>query len=428
MPVKIIVPQIGEAISELRLAAWLKQEGDYIRKGEPLFEVDSEKAIVEVEAFVEGTLLEIRVPAGSAVMPQDVVGLIAAADEEPAAGENAPADADSAQKAPRSDGRGAVSPVAQRVAAELGVDPAALTGSGPGGRITAADVRRAAAGTPAVDGRLRPGRVLAAPRARARARELGVTLDGLTGTGVDGMIREADVIAATDRGAPTAVEPLTRQRQTIAARMLASKQNIPHFYLMAEVDMSAAADLRAHCRDRLGWPKAPTYTDLFVRACALALAAMPQVNVSFAEDGIVRQSRINVGVAVGLDDGLIVPVVRDAEACSLAEISAQVRALGERARSGRLKADDLGSKSLVVSNLGMYGIDTFVAIIDMPDPMILAVGRVADRVVPVAGQVVIRPMCTLTLSVDHRVLDGVQGAMYLARIKDYLEHPFELLG
>lgn len=439
MTVEVTVPQIGEAVAELHVAAWLKKEGDYVKRGEPLFEVDSDKAVVEVESFVEGTLVRILAPAGSAVMPLDVVAIIAEAGEEaPAEGGPPP----TAAEAPAKPQKAGASPVARRVAAELGVALWAVNGSGPHGRVMSEDVRRHASGqdTPtAAATPAREGRALASPRARVRARELGLDLSRLgAGTGVDGMITVKDVEAAaaqtvtpaTQQAAPRRGEaqPLSRTRQAIAARMHLSKQSVPHFYLMADVDMSAAQALRAYCRDRLGWERAPTYTDLIVRACALALAAMPQVNISYVEGGVARHDTVNIGVAVGLEDGLIVPVVREADRLSLAETSRRVRQLSERARSGRLQAADLGQKSMVVSNLGMYGVDAFIAIIDLPDPMILAVGRVADRVVPVGGQIAIRPLCTLTLSVDHRVLDGVLGARFLEGVKDHLENPYALLG
>jgi pyruvate dehydrogenase E2 component (dihydrolipoamide acetyltransferase) len=294
-----------------------------------------------------------------------------------------------------------------------------VRGSGPGGRITVDDVRRLA------EKPLAPP-LNASPKARLLAKERGIDLTGLTGTGVDGMVIVRDVVAAP--WAETAAVPLTKLRRVIAARTQASKQTIPHFYLMVDVDMTQANALRAYCHDRAGWPRPPTYTDILIRVCALTLAEMPEYNRSYSETGLSARDRVGVGVAVSTDDGLVVPVIPEANRLSLAQVSASLRELAARARAGRLRPDDLGEKSLVISNLGMYSVDAFIAIIDMPDPMILAVGQVADRVVPVAGQVAIRPMCTLSLSVDHRVFDGVQGARFLDRIKDRLENPFDLMG
>jgi pyruvate dehydrogenase E2 component (dihydrolipoamide acetyltransferase) len=210
-------------------------------------------------------------------------------------------------------------------------------------------------------------------------------------------------------------------------RMQASKQTVPHFYLMLDVDMSAAQSLRTYCREVLRWERAPTYTDLMVRACGLALRAVPAMNMSYVDEQLVRHRTANIGIAVSTEDGLLVPVLSNADTMALQDVSAQVRDITERARQRRLTASDLSAKSMVVSNLGMYGIDAFVAIIDVPDPMILAVGRISDRVVPLNGQVVIRPICTLTLSVDHRAVDGAQAAQFLQRIQTLFEQPFDLL-
>jgi pyruvate dehydrogenase E2 component (dihydrolipoamide acetyltransferase) len=444
--VEIVVPQVGEAVSEVVLVEWLKEEGSRVGKGEPLFEIDTDKAVVTVEAFADGTLAQILVPAGSAVMPRQVVGILEQADKQGVLSE-APLRHNEAAQSARATPR--ISPMARRVADDLGVDPRAARGTGPGGRVTAQDVRRLA-GQGAERSAMPSGasrsavRANVSPKARRLARELGVDLAGLAGTGVGGMITTKDVRSAAEavaRSTPTAparpeadVRPLTKLRRTIATRMVASKQTIPHFYLLVDVDMSQVQRLRGYCSETLGWERSPSYTDVIVRACALALAAMPQSNVIFAEQGVIQRKTVDIGVAVTVDNthpsgtGLIVPVLPQADRLGLRATSRQLRALAERARRGRLRESDLGPKSMVVSNLGMYGVDAFVAIIDPPDPMILAVGRVADRVVPVAGQPAIRPMCTLALSADHRVLDGTQGAQFLARVKIALENPFEMLG
>jgi len=430
MMIEIVVPQVGEAIAEVRLVRWLVSEGDEIQHGEVLFEVDTDKAVVEVESFAEGTLTEILVPDDSPVMPQQVVALLTPAGEaEIAPSRKAPPQSAAAQAVSPAPSGDSVSPVARRVAAELGVALDGITGTGPGGRVMVEDVRAHAARQ--IDGGLvspvgdRREGVLASPKARRIARELGVSLGGLVATGVDGLIVARDVQAAPGE---TGVQPLSKLRHSIATRMLSSKQTVPHFYLMVDVDMTQVEGLRAYCLETLNWERAPTYTDLIVRACAVGLAANPAVNVIYSDEGLIRRTSVDIGVAVGVDDGLIVPVLPNADQLSLAETSEAIRGLVQRAHDGRLRAGDLSQKSMVVSNLGMYGVDAFVAIIDPPDPVILAVGRVADQIVPVDGQAAIRPMCTMTLSVDHRVLDGVIGAKFLARVKDALENPFELLG
>lgn len=429
MSIEIVVPQIGEAVAELTLTNWLKAEGDTVKKGEVLFEIDSDKAIVEVEAFVDGTVVEILAPAGSAVMPQQVVARLQPVDE------SADTAIQPALARDQHDHGQRVSPVARRLAADLSVDLATVNGSGPAGRITVEDVKRQAnhrtvQAVPSV-------RINASPKARLLARELQVDLSAIAdGTGVDNMIRAKDVErAAAEQSmaepAPATtgtVHPLTRMRQVIAKRTRLSKQTIPHFYLMADVNMFQVNRLRAYCQDTLDWPHPPTYTDVLVRACALALCDLPEVNQHYTDKGLVTHASVSVGVAIHTDEGLVAPVISSADKLDLRSTSQTLRDVANRARGGRLKPDDMGQKSLVISNLGMYSVDAFVAIIDMPDPMILAVGQVDDRVVPVNGQVVIQPICTLTLSVDHRALDGVPAARFLERIKTRLENPFDILN
>jgi pyruvate dehydrogenase E2 component (dihydrolipoamide acetyltransferase) len=245
------------------------------------------------------------------------------------------------------------------------------------------------------------------------------------GTGVGGLITEQDVQAAA---APANVRPLDKARRAIAERMAHSKQTAPHFYLAVDVDMGRCEQLRVHCREELHWLAAPSFTDIVVRACAEALAATPDLNASYTNEGLALRSAVDVGVAVAVAAGLMVPVLHNADRLSLLETSRGIQALVERARSGRLNAGDVAAKSLVVSNLGMYGVNEFVAIIDPPDPMILAVGQVADRVVALEGRPTVRRMCTLWLSADHRVMDGVQAAQFLKRVQDNLEDPYGRLG
>jgi pyruvate dehydrogenase E2 component (dihydrolipoamide acetyltransferase) len=416
MRVDVLVPQIGEAVAELMLTQWLKHPGDQVKQGDVLFEIDSDKAIVEVEAYADGILVEVVQGDGAAVMPLQVVAYIeteAVAVSEPPASPPAP----SAQATPESNGY-KVSPVAERMAADLAVDLRAVSGTGTGGRITVEDVRRHADRASAVRPTL--ARVFASPKARLLVAEQGIDLTLIEGSGVQGMIITRDLA----RAATTA----TDIAPTIARRMVESKQQVPHFYLMAEVNMTRADELRRYCLEVLHWDKAPTYTDILVRACAQALVEMPQVNRSFVDDAYITHDTVHIGVAVSTDDGLVVPVIANADGLSLRQTSQALREVASRARAGRLRPADMGAKSMAISNLGMYGVDAFVSIIDMPDPMILAVGRVAERVVPINGQVTIQRMCTLTLSVDHRVLDGALAAQFLERISAHLEQPFAILG
>ena len=436
--IEIVVPQLGEAVSEVTLVQWFKKEGDWVEKDEVLFEVDTDKTVVEVEAFAEGTLVEILSANGSKVLPLQVVGLMTATGEQAsvprAAVESKTAPTVAVLSTPKA------TPLARNVADQLGVDLIDVEGTGFSNRVMADDVRRynsAGDGKEAVGTNdKRAPRVAASPKARRLAKTLGVDLSGLVGTGADGLISVKDIERAAQTPqnqpvvSPTDVDilPPSKLRKTIATRMQTSKQTVPHFYLMVEVDMMQAGNLRTYCQDKLGWERAPTYTDMMVRACALALTAMPQVNRIYTDQGFQPRNSVDIGVAVGVEEGLIVPVLQGVDRLGLQEISAGIRGMAQRARNSRLRPTDLSSKSMVVSNLGMYGIDAFYAIIDIPDPMILAAGRVTDRIVALGGRPVVRPLCTLTLSVDHRVLDGVLGAGFLTRVKDILENPYEVLG
>jgi pyruvate dehydrogenase E2 component (dihydrolipoamide acetyltransferase) len=438
MMIEIVVPQLGEAVSEVTLVQWFKKEGESVEKDEVLFEVDTDKTVVEVEAFAEGTLVEILAPNGSKVMPLQVVARMTAAGEQVSLPEPAVESKISSSGAVSSTPK--VTPLAQNVADLLGVDLKDVAGTGFSRRVMADDVRshnlagdaKGTARTPDT-GALRQA---ATPKARRLAKKLGVDLSGLVGTGADGLISVKDIERAAQ--APQSqlavstpdfeILPPSKLRQTIATRMQTSKQTVPHFYLMVEVDMTQTGALRTYCRDKLGWQRGPTYTDMMVRACALALKAIPQVNRIYTDEGFRPRNTVDIGVAVGVEEGLIVPVLQGVDCLGLQEISTGIRGLTQRARNSRLRPTDLSPKSMVVSNLGMYGIDAFYAIIDIPDPMILAAGRVADRIVALDGRPVVRPLCTMTLSVDHRVLDGVLGAGFLTRVKDILENPYEILG
>ena len=422
MSVQIIIPHVGETTTTVLISRWLKGVGQRVRKGEPLLEVDTDKNTLEIEALADGVLECILVGEGMEAEAMKVVGLIRTEVVESPV-EPQPHVGDRPKPLP-------ATPIAMRVASELGVSLEHVQGSGPGGRVTHNDVRDFAArkaDTPA-----RPARVNASPKAKRLAAEHGVDIAKLVASNPDGLLRSADIPRPTGTSPEppheTGTLPFSRRRQAIAARMSLSKSSIPHFYLQVEVDMSLCVALRAQCSDDLGWPRKPTFNDLIVRATALAMRAMPDVNVSVRGEGYVKRAAVNVGIAVGLDEGLVVPVLRDADRLGLSATHEQIRALTERARSGKLRQGDLDEKSIVVTNLGMYGMDAFFAIIDPPDPMILAVGRVRDVIVPINGQAVVRPQCVFTLSADHRILDGALAARFLARVKTLLEQPFQLMG
>jgi pyruvate dehydrogenase E2 component (dihydrolipoamide acetyltransferase) len=378
--VEVVVPQISEVASEIVLVRWLKSEGEPVIKGEPLFELDTDKYVVEIEAFEDGTLTEILAAAGTVVEPGQVVARI------------------------------------KRDAAPAHIVPAAPDSS----EYVGDD------GADAGDVAHRRRKVLASPKARRLAHELGVDLGLLAGSGSGGLITSDDVhraVAATDNR----LEPLSDARRTIGARMQDSKQTVPHFYVMVDVDMNEAVRLRRHCTETLGWERPPTYTDLVVAACAQALRELPDLNVRLEGERLRRRATVDVGIAVGLEDGLIVPVLDGVDRLPLRTLSERAREAVERARSGRLQVSDLGERSMVISNLGMHGVDAFIAIVDKPDPMILAAGRVAERCVVVDGAPSVSWQCTLSLSADHRVLDGFAAARFLGVVRRRLEACFVLL-
>ena len=394
--IDVVVPKVGEAVAAVRLLRWLKAEGDAVSKGEPLFELDTDKYVIEVEAFADGTVAQILVSAESEVEPMQVVAKLATSDDQPGAHPTEGPPREALTPTTTSDGTGRVPRTAPPPA--------------------------------------RAGGVYATPKARRMAKERGISLEFVIGTGRGGMITAEDVEQAfgsasgrqTDLVTAAAPEPLSRERQVIAERMQLSKRTVPHFYLMADVEMTRLVELHRRCKaDR--WPAVPTYTDLVVAASAAALAREPNTNVAFVGGGVLRRTSINIGIAVAVDDGLLVPVLSGADQLALETLAEQTAGLIERARSRRLLAADTGEKSMVVSNLGMHGVDAFLAIIDVPDPVVLSIGRVSDRCVPVEGGVGVRPMCTLGLSVDHRVLDGVAGARFLRLVADILEAPEQLL-
>lgn len=442
---EIVVPQIGEAVAELALVEWFKNVGETVTKGERLFAIDSDKAVVEVEAVDEGTLIEIRCPEGSSVMPNDVVGVVASDKTEEAS-----------EQPDESVGTLSVTPVARRVAEELDVDVSHVPGTGTGGRVTKSDVEAFAARGGSVPADARSHRSLgsedgtvtaASPKARSLAARTGVDIRTLQGSGVRGMIVEADVRASTS-GVDTAMAPQMgyrrnmlpgsdsrftaerwggRWRAAIAQRMQLSKQMVPHFYLSVDVDMERAIELRRYCESELCWNRKPTFTDIILRACALSLSRNPDVRVRVDATGVERFDRIAVGVAVQTANGPAVAVIPDADQKGLQEVVAETQVTVDRVRGGDLSSPGSVPRAMVVSNLGMYGVDAFQSIIDMPDPMSLAVGRIAERVVAYGGAPAVRSVMTVNLSVDHRVIDGAPAAVFLAGVKNLIEHAFELL-
>jgi len=473
MPTAVIMPKFEMAQETGKVGAWLKAEGEAVKKGEPILEVETDKVTQEVEAPADGILRGIAAEPGDVVPIGQTIAFIAKPGEPlPGAGSVPVAPPAGALEQPVSAWPVAsASPLAMRLAGSLGIDLSDVKGSGPRGQVTRedvaayADARRAATptgGSPnngavgaaddAVDGRIR-----AAPAARRLARELGVNLALAHGTGPADRIQPEDVraLAQTPQVQATmtarSVEPvldvaaalgpqmpalrrlvpLTSIRRTIADRMTASVREAPQFNVAVDADMTRSLAVVEDLRngDAIGNQPRVTLTALLIKACAWALSRHPGANAAYLDGQIAEWDEVNVGVAVATEAGLIVPVICRADRLGLRAIAAQLADLTTRARAGRLKIEDIQGGTFTLSNLGMFGIDQFTAILNPPQAAILAVGRVAKRPVVVADdRIEVRPVTTLTLTADHRVLDGASAAQFLATIQRALEHPGLLLA
>jgi pyruvate dehydrogenase E2 component (dihydrolipoyllysine-residue acetyltransferase) len=385
--IEIAMPRLSDQMEEATVIEWLKQPGDAVAKGEPLVEIETDKATMVYEAEFAGVLEEILVDRGGTAA---LGATIARA-------------------------RGTGSPAPSRPA------PAAA----PAAPATVAPVTAAGPGNG--NGR-RPGRSRATPVARRLAAELGVELAGVPGTGPGGRIVRADVRDAS-RATPAAANEveLTPTQRTIAARMAESRSQIPDFTLEAEIDMEALADLREELR-ALGREPLPSFNDLVVKAAALALVRHPAVNSSWAGGRIRRNERVNVGIAVATDDALYVPTLFDADGLSVFEIAARARAQVAKVMDGTIAPDELRDGTFTVSNLGMFGVRRFNAVINPPQAAILAVGEVARRPgVDEAGEIVARHQMDVALSCDHRVVYGAEAARFLQTLRTLLERPVALV-
>ncbi|HKQ66174.1 MAG TPA: dihydrolipoamide acetyltransferase family protein [Methylomirabilota bacterium] len=446
---KVVMPKLSDAMESGKIIKWLKKEGDKIQGGDILAEVETDKADVEMEAFGAGVLRKILVPAGETAAIGALIGVIAEPGDDigsvvaSAAGGAAGAGS-AAQKTPL---RAEPAPATPPAAASAAAPPARPAPATPAQAPVAPAARPAAAvsavaAAPAGLGQgAQGGRVKASPLAKKIAAQTGVDLRLIQGSGPGGRIIRRDVEAAGSGAAasvaavamPAAAAgaefedvPLTPMRATIARRMPLSKAPVPHFYVTSEVAMDRAWELREQLNALEGQPKI-SVNDFVIRACALALLKHPGVNASLQGDAIRVFHRAHIGIAVALDEGLITPVLRDCHAKPLAQIAVEARDLAERARSRKLRAQELSGATFSISNLGMFDVAEFSAIINPPEGAILAVGSV--RRVPVVddtGLGVGRRMM-LTISCDHRVMDGAMGARFLQDVKHLLEEPLRLL-
>jgi pyruvate dehydrogenase E2 component (dihydrolipoamide acetyltransferase) len=420
--VDVVMPRLSDSMEEGTILQWLKSVGDEVKRGDELVEIETDKANMTYEATDEGVLTEIVAEEGDTLPIGDVIARIGAegeAEKEPPAakaaggsrkgaadpGDAQPPRAEAAatrtverRTAAEADGDGRVkaSPIARRMARDLNVELSGVEGSGPGGRIVKADVEAAAGEAPA-RAEARPAAAAAAPSPEGAKGEVQVV-------------------------------ELNRLQQTVARRMAESKATVPHFYLETEIDMTRAVEVRAELKQLAGDAPAPTFNDMVVKACALALRQFPRANGSYRDGRIELYSRVNVGIAVAGQDALVVPTVFDADRKPLGEIASEARALAQKVREGTITPPELSGGTFSVSNLGMFGVTNFSAVINPPQAALLAVGALQPKPAadPETRRVAVRDMMGVTLACDHRILYGADGAQFLARIRELLEHPLSM--
>ena len=421
MAINILMPALSPTMTEGTLARWLKKEGEKVVAGDVIAEIETDKATMEVEAVDEGILGRILVPDGSEgvavnapiailVQPGEAVPSAPATPVSPAAPAAPPPAAPAPAAAPLAAAAGSppagrvfASPLAKRIAQQANLDLASLTGSGPNGRIVRADVEAALAAGPAAAPAPRPA---VAPTAPSAAKAVAIT-------------------------EPHRLVPHSSMRKVIARRLTEAKQSVPHFYLSMDIELDALLKLRTELNARA--PKDGdaafklSVNDLIIKASAVALRKVPGVNASFTDEGIAFYDNVDISVAVAIPDGLITPIIRDADRKGLATISNEMKELAGLAKAGKLKPEQFQGGGFSISNLGMFGVKDFAAIINPPQGAILAVGAGEPRAVVKEGALAIATVMTCTMSVDHRVVDGALGAQWLAAFKAIIEDPLSLM-
>lgn len=431
MATPVTMPKLGLTMNTGTVSRWNKKEGDGVAKGEVLMVVATDKLTFEVESPEEGVLLKIIVPEGRDVPVGELLGYLGAAGEAAPEGEAPAAEAPPAEKAPEeavpvapsvvdAGGKVRATPLAKKIAREQGVDISLVPGSGPEGRVVRKDVEAYAASAPAV------GKVKASPAAARAAADLGVDLTAVT---APGRVMKADVLrAASERGAEDARIPLTPMRRVIAERMSLSSSTIPAVAYHMEVDFTALREFREKVKAEGEKREVKiSYNSILMKICATALQDVPEANATFDEEAITLKGSVNIGLAVSVEGGLLVPNVKAVQNKSLVRIAEEIDGLVNQARSGTLALEDMQGGTFTITNLGMFGVDSFTPVINPPEACILGISAIKDKVVVVDGEAVIRPMSVLSLVADHRILDGAEGASFLARIREYIENPWLLL-
>jgi len=416
------MPALGMAQDTGTLIQWLKSAGDSVTKGEPLMEIETDKATVEIEAPASGTLSNITAQAGDVIPVGQRIALILAPGELDSTPSLQPKPTPvSFTKTDSKPASFTATPVATRLAAEHNLDITKIKSNR--GQIRKEDVL---AYLDSQSNALTLPRVLASPKARRLAQERGVDVKSISGSGPNGAVLTNDVL--TVQVAQPVSENLTVSRmwRVMADRLTQAWITIPHFYLLREVNASRLISWREKVQKNSA--EKITFTDLIVKLTAAALKQHPRLNASWINDNIVLNPDVNIGLAVAVDDGLLVPVIQHADEMNLSQLASSRSGIVSRAKSNKLSLDDLSGGTFTISNLGMYGVDAFNAIVNPPQAAILAVSRIADRVVPMNGQPAVQPMMTLSLSCDHRVVDGARGAEFLQALADLIEEPLQLLN
>ncbi len=458
---RIEMPKMGDTMEEGKILRWIKNEGDPVKKGESLAEVETDKVNIEIEAFVGGVLRKILVAEGASAPVGATIALIGSPDEplpENAGGRLGAAPAvNQVQQAPRGG-----TATQSNGAAKTATNEQASIGMSASAQAQKGSEKVNAASSPVASGRSpasttsNQDRIFISPLARRLAQDNQLDYRQIRGTGPNGRIIKLDIEAALTQGkqavqppavaaerelvsepAPVATDtdevveiPLTAMRRTIAKRLSQSMQTAPHFYVTSVIDTGKLAVLRQEINAYAASEPVPvkvSFNDLIIKAVARALVRMPQVNISFAEDRILQKKQVHIGVAVALDQGLIVPVLRNADQRGILDIARESQRLAEAARSGKLRPEEFSGGTFTVSNLGMFDVESFTAVINPPESAILAVGSIMPTPVVVDGQVVVRDRMKVTLSSDHRAIDGATAARFLQEVKRLLEEPLGVL-
>lgn len=432
MAKKIVMPKLGLTMKEGKLGKWYKNENDEIKTGDKLFSIETDKITNDAEATEDGFLRKIIVQAGATVPIMEPVGILAGKDED-IAGILAELNAVPAQegiekqkpkmevkadKVESSSGRIKISPVAKKLALEKGIDFEGILGTGPGGRIVIEDIESAIS---------KKEEVKSSPAAVKMAIDKGFDISSIS---KEGRILKDDVERAYEVGRISVYarqeetkQPLTRMRQIIGERMSKSSSEIPSVNFTISVDMSAVRDLKNELK--LEFPA--TYTDIVVAIVSKLLLRHPYLNCSLEEDGILFRNYVNMGVAVALEDGLLVPVVKNAHLKSIRQISEDIKDLAYRAKVNTLTTDEIMGGTFTITNIGMFGIEAFTPIINQPESAILGMNAIIETPVVVDGCIIVKPIMKLSLTADHRTVDGAVAAQFLAKLKEYMEHPLRIL-